>query len=266
MPEALCTDKNLKMCPLWAQRGECEANPDYMQTELRPVVLEESRGLHQTQTHSCLVLGSRSIIGLGIWCLHARYLHRHCLREMRRGFPMGPPCHQDPRRHLRHRPRRPRGPPPRPPRHLPRFRCPRLCLNRYPRHMLRRCNGCADGHPCASNLLASCHPRRKHPSFGACPARVHLPDHDGSHGQSSHHSPRHDVRERGALRLDQQAAPLPRRRGACNPQTHPPTLRPLTPRTPLHAKQGPGTLELHQIAPNFALRQLMEAWITDHAA
>ena len=30
MPEALCTDKNLKMCPLWAQRGECEANPDYM--------------------------------------------------------------------------------------------------------------------------------------------------------------------------------------------------------------------------------------------
>ena len=32
MPEALCTDKNLKMCPLWAQRGECEANVSGLHT------------------------------------------------------------------------------------------------------------------------------------------------------------------------------------------------------------------------------------------
>lgn len=31
----------------------------------------------------------------------------------------------------------------------------------------------------------------------------------------------------------------------------------------LACKQGPGTLELHQIAPNWALHQLMEAWIED---
>lgn len=30
--------------------------------------------------------------------------------------------------------------------------------------------------------------------------------------------------------------------------------------------QGPGTLELDQIAPNYALRQLMEAWIAGHTA
>ena len=28
--------------------------------------------------------------------------------------------------------------------------------------------------------------------------------------------------------------------------------------------QGPGTLELDQIAPNYALRQIMEAWIAGH--
>ena len=35
MPEALCADKNLKMCPLWAQKGECEANPDYMRASCK---------------------------------------------------------------------------------------------------------------------------------------------------------------------------------------------------------------------------------------
>ena len=30
--------------------------------------------------------------------------------------------------------------------------------------------------------------------------------------------------------------------------------------------QGPGKLELDQIAPNYALRMLMEAWIAAHAA
>ena len=30
--------------------------------------------------------------------------------------------------------------------------------------------------------------------------------------------------------------------------------------------QGPGTLEFDQIAPNYALRMLMEAWIAAHAA
>ena len=38
---------------------------------------------------------------------------------------------------------------------------------------------------------------------------------------------------------------------------------------PLHIShklrsQGPGTLELDQIAPNYALRQMMEEWITGH--
>ena len=41
------------------------------------------------------------------------------------------------------------------------------------------------------------------------------------------------------------------------PPTHP----------PLHSDaQGPGTLKLDQIAPNYALRMLMEEWIAAHAA
>jgi hypothetical protein len=30
--------------------------------------------------------------------------------------------------------------------------------------------------------------------------------------------------------------------------------------------QGPGTLEIDQIAPNYALRELLEAWIATNAA
>ena len=39
-----------------------------------------------------------------------------------------------------------------------------------------------------------------------------------------------------------------------SPLTHPYNLR----------SQGPGKLELDQIAPNYALRQNMEAWIAGH--
>jgi hypothetical protein len=39
------------------------------------------------------------------------------------------------------------------------------------------------------------------------------------------------------------------------PPTHPPTNA-----------QGPGTLEIDQIAPNYALRELLEAWIATNAA
>ena len=43
------------------------------------------------------------------------------------------------------------------------------------------------------------------------------------------------------------------------------TARPLSPLPPPRS-QGPGTLELDQIAPNYALRQIMEAWIITQAA
>ena len=39
---------------------------------------------------------------------------------------------------------------------------------------------------------------------------------------------------------------------------------PPPPKPTLYA-QGPGTLELDQIAPNYALRMLIEAWIADAA-
>ena len=106
--------------------------------------------------------------------------------------------------------------------------------------------GGAEGSATASNLLAFCPLRRKHLSFGASPARFHLPDHYGPHGQPSHHSPRHLVRSGGAQRLDLHSSPLPRRRGACSPQTIPNTTltrnarRARGPLPPQYTHRGPG--------------------------
>ena len=35
MPEVLCADENLEQCPLWAQKGECEANQAYMRASCK---------------------------------------------------------------------------------------------------------------------------------------------------------------------------------------------------------------------------------------
>ena len=56
------------------------------------------------------------------------------------------------------------------------------------------------------------------------------------------------------------------------PITNDPTHHTHAPRTaralltPPPYAQGPGTLQLDQIAPNYALRMLMEEWIAAHAA
>ena len=63
MPEALCTDKNLKMCPLWAQRGECEANPDYMHASCKL-----SCGLWYSKKAEDSVGDSTKLKRIHVWC------------------------------------------------------------------------------------------------------------------------------------------------------------------------------------------------------